>query len=143
MISQRSKSFSATGLGRGHVLVLAFVLTSSSCMSDQRASERSLAVKAETESDLGHAQAQAVQSFEPEYFEGDVAPAVPAALAEERTSAPSTSHVWVGGHHTRRDGQWMWVRGRWAVPPSGGAVWVPGHWVSHLHGFMWINGAWR
>ena len=141
MISQRSKSFSATGLG----LVLALVLTSSSCLGHRSGHHRTVAVKAEADADRAHAQADAVraQTFEPEYFEGDVAPEVPAALSEVRSSQPSPTHVWVAGHHTRRDGQWAWVRGRWVVPPSGGAVWVPGHWVSHLHGFMWINGAWR
>jgi len=142
MISQRSKSFSATGLG----LVLALVLTSSSCLRAQRAHhQRSLAVKAEAEADLAHAQADHVraQAFEPEYFEGDAPPAMPTAMAEQVPSAPSPTHVWLAGHHTRRGGQWVWVRGRWAVPPSSGSVWVPGHWVSHLHGFMWINGAWR
>jgi hypothetical protein len=138
MISHRSKSVSTSGLA----LVVALALAASSCLSGEHASHHSLDVKAETEgSHVTHATGS--QHHEPEYFEGAVAPEMPAARHESRTKAPSTDHVWVAGHHTRRDGEWVWVSGRWTVPPSEGAVWVPGHWVGHLHGYLWIAGAWR
>lgn len=127
-------------------LALAAVLAlTSSCLHSQRVRHRhALAVKAEAEADLAHAQADALRaSDEPEYFEGEAAPEVPAALPEERPAAPSSAHVWIGGHHTRRGGQWVWVKGHHALPPRADVVWVPGHWVSHLHGYVWIGGAWR
>ena len=80
---------------------------------------------------------------EPEYFEGAVAPEPPAAQSEERPRAPSAAHVWIAGHHTRQDSQWVWVKGHYAVPPRADDVWVPGHWVGHLRGYVWIEGGWR
>lgn len=142
MFSNRSTMFRSAGLALAAVLVV----SASSCLHTQRAHHRrALAVKAEAEADLAHAQAESLRSSlqEPEYFEGDVAPVAPQALAESRPSAPSSAHVWVAGQHTRRSGQWVWVGGHYALPPSADVVWVPGHWVAHLHGYAWISGAWR
>ena len=139
MISNRSKTHSAVGLALAAVLALG----SSSCQLFRGSeSEQTLDVKANTHSTPQRA--RSAQSFgEPEYFEGDVAPAMPAALPESRPKAPSSAHVWIAGQHTRQDGKWVWVAGHYAVPPSVDQVWVPGHWVSHLHGYAWIPGAWR
>jgi hypothetical protein len=104
-------------------------------------------VKASGSGDPAHSKAESRRSrsspSEPEYVEGDAAPAIPAALPEERPKAPSMAHVWIAGQHTRKKNQWVWVPGHYDVPPSPEQVWVPGHWVSHLHGFAWIPGAWR
>ncbi len=127
-------------------LAAALALSTSSCLHFQRAHhQQALAVKAASEADLNHAQAEALRSsnHEPEYFEGETAPEVPAALPEQHPSAPSSAHVWVAGQHTRHDGEWMWVGGHYALPPRADVVWVPGHWVSHLHGYAWIAGGWR
>ena len=139
MISNRSRILSNAGLA----LAAALAFVSSSCLFQRSRGEHSLAVK-DGESDFAYAESES-RGFtsEPEYFEGDVAPAVPAALPEERPRAPSSGHVWIAGQHTRRDGKWVWVSGRYAVPPSADQVWVPGHWVAHLHGYAWIPGAWR
>jgi YXWGXW repeat-containing protein len=142
MILNRSMSVHVASLA-----LAALALTSTSCLHTQRTRhQRALAVKAEAEADLAHAQADAVRSqqlSEPEYVEAEEAPAVPAALPEQRPSAPSPGHVWVAGQHTRRGGQWVWVSGHYALPPRSDVVWVPGHWVPHLHGYAWIAGAWR
>ena len=137
MISNRS-ILSNAGLAIAAMLVS---LTSSCLHTKSAHHEHSLAVKAESEADFAHH--SGAQFSEPEYFEGDVAPSVPAALPEERPKAPSSAHVWISGAHTRHDGQWVWVAGHYSVPPSPDKVWVPGHWVAHLHGFAWIPGAWR
>ncbi len=142
MISNRSKILSNAGLALAAVLAL----VSSSCLHTQgSSSQHSLSVKADVDPDFAHAQAESRRAHgaEPEYFEGDVAPAVPAALPEARPKAPSSSHVWIAGQHTRHDNKWVWVAGHFAVPPSSDQVWVPGHWVAHLHGYAWIPGAWR
>jgi len=141
MISNRSKILSNAGLAA------VIALLASSCQLFQGShGEHSLAVKAEG-GDLAHSKADSRGSHssatEPEYVEGDVAPAIPAALPEERPKAPSSAHVWIAGQHTRKKNQWVWVSGHYDVPPSPEQVWVPGHWVSHLHGFAWIPGAWR
>ena len=140
MISHRSESFSRGGLALSAILV---ALLSSSCLFSRDAEQQAPAVKADGDFARARAEAQRSQASEPEYFEGDVAPEIPAALPEKRPAAPSSSHVWIAGYHTRRNGQWVWVSGRYAVPPRADDVWVPGHWVSHLHGYAWIPGAWR
>ena len=142
MISNRSTILSCAQLA----LAAALALSSSSCLHTQSGRhEHALALKAEGEGDFTHAQAESMRSasHEPEYFEGEAAPAVPEALPEQRPSAPSPAHVWIAGQHTRRDGQWVWVGGHYALPPRADVVWVPGHWVAHLHGYVWIAGAWR
>jgi hypothetical protein len=124
----------------------AIAMVASSCQLFHGSHDQgSPAVKAS--GDPAHSKAESRRTHssptEPEYVEGDVAPAIPAALPEERSKSPSPAHVWIAGQHTRRKGQWVWVPGHYEVPPSPEQVWVPGHWVSHLHGFAWIPGAWR
>ena len=68
----------------------------------------------------------------------------PAAVTEVRVAAPSARHVWIAGYH-RWDGHaYVWVAGRWELPPKHHTVWVPGHWVHHAqHGWYWVEGHWR
>jgi len=68
----------------------------------------------------------------------------PAPVVEERIIAPSPRHVWIGGYH-RWDGRaYVWVPGRWELPPSRYRTWVPGHWVRHQrNGYYWVDGHWR
>jgi hypothetical protein len=132
MISNRSVSRLA--------LASALVLFSSCAATHHQ--ESGAAVRAEGH--FSNSSAVGTPGFEtPEYVETDVPPAPPAAQAETRPAAPSVSHVWIEGAHTRDDGQWSWVAGHWAMPPRDDVVWVPGHWVPHLHGYAWIPGAWR
>jgi hypothetical protein len=120
----------------------ALVLLSSACFSSGSERARTSEVKAETELSRSD-RARAVALSEPEYVEAQMPPPTPMTVVEERPRAPSVAHVWVAGHHTRRDGLWMWVQGRHELPPRAGLVWVPGHWVSHMYGFVWIDGGWR
>lgn len=131
-------------LSRGVSLALVAAL-SSSCLFGGGDHEHAPAVTVEGEMHHARSHGDAHHSVprEPEYFEGDVAPATPAALHEERPTAPSSAHVWIAGHHARRDGQWVWMHGHYAVPPRADDVWVPGHWVGHLRGYVWIGGGWR
>jgi len=68
----------------------------------------------------------------------------PAAIVETRTVAPGPHHIWIAGFH-RWDGQaYIWVPGRWELPPAKYRDWVPGHWVHHRHnGYYWVEGHWR
>jgi hypothetical protein len=70
--------------------------------------------------------------------------APPAPIVEVQTVAPGPGHVWVAGYH-RWDGHaYIWVPGRWALPPRPHAVWVAGHWNHHhAHGYYWVEGHWR
>ena len=70
--------------------------------------------------------------------------APPAPVVETRVVAPAPGYVWVGGYH-RWDGKaYVWVPGRWALPPRPHAVWVAGRWVHHKHhGWYWKEGHWK
>ena len=132
-------SKSVTRLALATALVL-----SSSCASSHH-SESGAAVRAEQQPVVHSSQPTASTSgpAAPEYVEVEVAPKAPPAKPETRTAAPSPSHVWISGAHTRHEGTWKWESGHWAVPPRDDVVWVPGHWVSHLRGYVWIAGGWR
>ena len=69
--------------------------------------------------------------------------APPPLIVETRPVAPGPHHVWVEGYH-RWDGHaYLWVPGRWAIPPHHRSAWVPGHW-KHVHsGWYWVPGHWR
>jgi hypothetical protein len=123
-------------------LAAALALLSSACVSHEGQRARTSEVKADTDFARVHS-ARPVALAEPEYVEGVTPPPTPMAVMEQPTRAPSTAHVWVAGHHARRDGQWVWVRGRHELPPRDGLVWVPGHWVDHMNGYVWIEGGWR
>ena len=68
----------------------------------------------------------------------------PAPVVETRVVAPGPHHVWIAGYH-RWDGRaYVWVPGRWELPPASYRTWVPGHWVHHGHeGYYWVDGHWR
>jgi hypothetical protein len=68
----------------------------------------------------------------------------PVALVETRPVAPGPHHVWIGGYH-RWDGQaYLWVPGRWELPPARHRGWAAGHWAHHRHnGYYWVDGHWR
>jgi hypothetical protein len=71
----------------------------------------------------------------------NIAPPVP--IVEVRTAVPSPRHVWIEGYH-RWDGRsYVWVPGRWALPPRARAVWVAPHWVKHRRGWYFVGGRWR
>jgi WXXGXW repeat (2 copies) len=68
----------------------------------------------------------------------------PAPIVETRIVAPSRRHVWIAGYH-RWDGQaYVWVPGRWELPPAHRRAWVRGHWVhERRNGWYWVDGHWR
>ncbi|HEX4441863.1 MAG TPA: hypothetical protein VH854_17450 [Thermoanaerobaculia bacterium] len=69
--------------------------------------------------------------------------APPAPVVETRVVAPGPGYIWVGGYH-RWDGKaYVWMPGRWALPPRPHAVWVAGHWAHSHHGYWWKEGHWK
>jgi WXXGXW repeat (2 copies) len=67
----------------------------------------------------------------------------PASIVERRIVAPSAAHIWLPGFY-RWDGRaYIWVPGRWELPPRARAAWVPGHWVHSRHGWYFVDGHWR
>jgi hypothetical protein len=69
--------------------------------------------------------------------------APPPPVVEARPIAPSPRHVWIEGYHRWDGHRYVWVGGRWVIPPRRGVVWVPGHWDRRPGGYIWIEGHWR
>jgi hypothetical protein len=70
--------------------------------------------------------------------------APPAPIAEVKVVAPGPGYVWVGGYHRWSGTAYVWVPGRWALPPHGHKVWVAGHWKHHhANGYYWVDGHWK
>jgi hypothetical protein len=67
----------------------------------------------------------------------------PAPIFEARVVAPGPGYIWVGGYHTWDRGAYIWVPGRWVLPPRPRAIWVPGRWERDRHGWFWMDGHWR
>ena len=69
--------------------------------------------------------------------------APPHPLSEHRPERPSGRHVWISGYH-RWDGHaYVWVPGRWELPPREHAVWVAPKWA-HRHGeWVFVEGYWK
>ena len=71
-----------------------------------------------------------------------VTEAPPAPQVEVQVAAPGPAFVWTPGYWAWH-GRWVWVGGRWVVPPHRHAIWVAGHWGHRGHGYVWIGGRWR
>ena len=69
--------------------------------------------------------------------------APPATRVEVKVVAPGPGYVWTAGYYRWHGGAYVWVPGRWVLPPRPGAVWVPGHWKSTPGGWYWKPGHWR
>jgi|SRR5215813_12201518 len=68
----------------------------------------------------------------------------PAAIVETRVVAPSPRHIWIAGYHRWDGNAYVWVPGRWELPPAHYRAWVPGHWIHEPHnGWYWVDGHWR
>jgi WXXGXW repeat (2 copies) len=66
----------------------------------------------------------------------------PAPKVEVQVVAPGPEFVWTPGYWGWH-GRWVWVGGRWVVPPRRHAVWVAGHWGHRGRGYVWVGGHWR
>lgn len=71
------------------------------------------------------------------------APPAPVSVAVVGV-APSPRHVWTAGYYKGANGRYVWVPGRWIVPPRPGVVWVPPRWVARpAGGYVFVAGHWR
>lgn len=67
----------------------------------------------------------------------------PAPIIERPGPPPQRGYVWIAGYHRWNGARYVWVPGRWMVPPRPHAHWVPAHWVHRRRGWMLIEGHWR
>ena len=51
--------------------------------------------------------------------------------------------MWQGGYWSWRDGEHVWIPGRWDLPPRPNVVWVAPCWVRRGHGYGFVEGHWR
>jgi WXXGXW repeat (2 copies) len=69
--------------------------------------------------------------------------APPAAVVETRPVSPGPNYVWIGGYQKWDGNAYVWVPGRWDVPPRPGARWVAHRWVHRGGGWVFVEGRWR
>jgi len=67
----------------------------------------------------------------------------PHAVVERRGPPPSRGHVWVSGYHNWNGRSYVWVPGRWELPPRSHAKWVPHRWEHRRGGYVLVEGHWR
>jgi hypothetical protein len=56
---------------------------------------------------------------------------------------PGPRYVWTLGYYRYDGRRYVWVPGRYVLPPRPHARWVPGHWAHRRGGYVWIEGHWR
>jgi hypothetical protein len=71
--------------------------------------------------------------------------APPRPLVERVVVRPSPGYAWLGGYYRWTGRSYVWVAGRWALPPRPGVVWVPPHWnyVRARGSYVFVAGFWR
>ncbi|MGC9951559.1 MAG: YXWGXW repeat-containing protein [Bryobacteraceae bacterium] len=69
--------------------------------------------------------------------------APPAEVAEARPASPGPNYIWIGGYQRWDGAAYVWVPGRWEVPPHPGARWVAHRWVRRHDGYAFVEGRWR
>jgi hypothetical protein len=57
--------------------------------------------------------------------------------------APTSAFIWVNGYWTRVRDRWVWVPGRFVLPPQQHLAWEAGYWVALRYGYVRIPGRWR
>lgn len=81
-------------------------------------------------------------------FSQDAAPNItvkvkPQVPQYQRGPQPSPKHVWIDEEWQARGNQYVFVGGKWYVPPHPNYNWVFGHWKHHPNGWEWVNGYWK
>jgi len=69
--------------------------------------------------------------------------APPARIVETRPATPGPGYIWIDGYHRWDGAAYIWVPGRWELPPHPHARWVAHHWVRKHGGWVLVDGRWR
>lgn len=67
----------------------------------------------------------------------------PHGVVERRPVRPGPRYVWIAGYQRWDGGHYMWVPGRWELPPRERAVWVAPRWQHRHDGYVFFEGHWR
>lgn len=67
----------------------------------------------------------------------------PAPIVERRLVRPGPGYVWIAGYHRWEGRAYVWVPGRWELPPRRRAVWVAPRWQRRHDGYYFREGHWR
>jgi hypothetical protein len=77
---------------------------------------------------------------EPAYIVLRQAP--PPIIIEARPSAPSSAHLWIEGSWNWDNQRYVWLGGRYALPPQPDVVWVAARYESSSDGVRYTAGRW-
>ncbi len=69
--------------------------------------------------------------------------APPAAVVETHPPIPGPGYVWINGYQQWNGNAYVWVPGRWEMPPRPHARWVAHRWVRRHGGWVMVEGHWR
>jgi len=67
----------------------------------------------------------------------------PAAIVETPSARPGPNYAWIAGYHRWDGNAYVWVPGRWEVPPRAHARWVAHRWVRRGGGWVLVGVHWR
>jgi hypothetical protein len=71
-----------------------------------------------------------------------MAPPAPQSMAVVG-SAPGPKYVWIDGYYRWSGNRYVWVSGKWIVPPRAGAIWIAARWVPRDGSYVFIAGRWQ
>ena len=68
----------------------------------------------------------------------------PPPRAEAPPPPPGPEMVWTEGHWSWKSDarDFVWVEGKYAMPPRPRAAWMPGRWVQRTEGWVFEDGRW-
>lgn len=69
----------------------------------------------------------------------------PPSQKERMIVRPSRDAVWIAGYYrwAPRRHRYVWVAGRWALPPRPHAIWVEGRWERRNNEWVYYQGRWE
>jgi hypothetical protein len=69
----------------------------------------------------------------------------PGFRTEVAVASPGPGYYWVPGYYdwVPARANYVWVEGRWALPPHPHAVWVAPRYTRRRGGYLYLHGHWR
>jgi len=67
----------------------------------------------------------------------------PHPVYERRIPPPGPGYYWTPGYHRWDGNRYVWVGGRWVLPPRHHAHWERAHYVRRHGGWVFVEGHWR